>query len=102
MYSITTKSLTSTDSQQKGTEFEKVQIIKKSTDFGKKRLKQISQIKKVSLEIEGYKFEPQNHLKVTSGILSAPKNVQITDKKSGSLCYKNLPGIKYQMQIIMK
>lgn len=25
-------------------------------------------------------FDPQNHLKVTSGILSAPKNVQITDK----------------------
>ncbi|WP_407490380.1 TIM-barrel domain-containing protein [Elizabethkingia anophelis] len=63
----------------KGTEFEKVQIIKNPQILVKTAKADITN-QKVSLEIEGYKFEPQNHLKVTSGILSAPKNVQITDK----------------------
>ncbi|MDV3926805.1 alpha-xylosidase [Elizabethkingia anophelis] len=63
----------------KGTEFEKVQIIKNPQILVKTAKVDITN-QKVSLEIEGYKFEPQNHLKVTSGILSAPKNVQITDK----------------------
>ena len=63
----------------KGTEFEKVHIIKNPQILVKTAKADITN-QKVSLEIEGYKFEPQNHLKVTSGILSAPKNVQITDK----------------------
>ncbi|OPC43812.1 TIM-barrel domain-containing protein [Elizabethkingia anophelis] len=63
----------------KGTEFEKVHIIKNPQILVKTAKVDITN-QKVSLEIEGYKFEPQNHLKVTSGILSAPKNVQITDK----------------------
>ncbi|MCT3637500.1 discoidin domain-containing protein [Elizabethkingia anophelis] len=63
----------------KGTEFEKVQIIKNPQILVKTAKADITN-QKVSLEIEGYKFDPQNHLKVTSGILSAPKNVQITDK----------------------
>ena len=63
----------------KGTEFEKVHIIKNPQILVKTAKADITN-QKVSLEIEGYKFDPQNHLKVTSGILSAPKNVQITDK----------------------
>ncbi|HCD9234461.1 TPA: discoidin domain-containing protein [Elizabethkingia anophelis] len=63
----------------KGTEFEKIQIIKNPQILVKTAKADITN-QKVSLEIEGYKFDPQNHLKVTSGILSAPKNVQITDK----------------------
>ncbi|HFK5543692.1 TPA: TIM-barrel domain-containing protein [Elizabethkingia anophelis] len=71
----------------KGTEFEKVQIIKNPQILVKTAKADITN-QKVSLEIEGYKFEPQNHLKVTSGILSAPKNVQITDKNMEAYAVK--------------
>ncbi|KUY30009.1 TIM-barrel domain-containing protein [Elizabethkingia ursingii] len=63
----------------KGTEFEKVQIIKNPQVWVKTAKADITS-QKVSLELEGYKFEPKNHLKITSGALTAPKNVQITDK----------------------
>ncbi|WP_407478940.1 TIM-barrel domain-containing protein [Elizabethkingia miricola] len=63
----------------KGTEFEKVQIIKNPQVWVKTAKADITN-QKVSLELEGYKFDPENHLKITSGALTAPKNVQITDK----------------------
>lgn len=63
----------------KGTEFEKVQIIKNPQVWVKTAKADIMN-QKVSLELEGYKFDPENHLKITSGSLTAPKNVQITDK----------------------
>ncbi|OBS13603.1 alpha-xylosidase [Elizabethkingia miricola] len=63
----------------KGTEFEKVQIIKNPQVWVKTAKADITN-QKVSLELEGYKFDPENHLKITSGSLTAPKNVQITDK----------------------
>ncbi|KUG12101.1 alpha-xylosidase [Elizabethkingia sp. HvH-WGS333] len=63
----------------KGTEFEKVQIIKNPQIWVKTAKADIAN-QKVSLELDGYKFDPENHLKITSGSLTAPKNVQITDK----------------------
>ncbi|MDX8573394.1 discoidin domain-containing protein [Elizabethkingia sp. HX QKY] len=63
----------------KGTEFERVQIIKNPQIWVKTAKADITN-QKVSLELEGYKFDPENHLKITSGALTAPKNVQITDK----------------------
>lgn len=63
----------------KGTEFEKVQIVKNPQVWVKTAKADITN-QKVSLELEGYKLDPENHLKITSGSLTAPKNVQITDK----------------------
>lgn len=63
----------------KGTELERVQIIKNPQIWVKTAKADITN-QKVSLELDGYKFDPENHLKITSGALTAPKNVQITDK----------------------
>ncbi|HAY3561848.1 TPA: DUF5110 domain-containing protein [Elizabethkingia meningoseptica] len=63
----------------KGSEFAQVQIIKNPQVLVKTGKSDITS-QKIIVEVEGFRFEPKDHLKLTSGNLQAPKNVQISDK----------------------
>ncbi|MES2419112.1 MAG: TIM-barrel domain-containing protein [Bacteroidota bacterium] len=63
----------------KGSEFEKV-VMAKNPQFLIKLAATDITINSVSVTIEGFKFEPADRQRVSSGPLTAPVNAQVTDK----------------------
>lgn len=71
----------------KGSEFEKEIITKNPQLLVKLAMADITENYTI-LNIEGFKFEPQNSYKVSSGILMPPANAQITDENTEAYTLK--------------
>ena len=63
----------------KGSEFEKV-VITKNPQLRVKLASTDVTVNPVMLKVEGFRFEPSNSYRVTTGALSAPQNVQVSEQ----------------------
>ncbi|RZK51302.1 MAG: DUF5110 domain-containing protein, partial [Pedobacter sp.] len=63
----------------KGSEFEKVVMAKNPQLLVKLPVKNIT-VNQVSVSIEGFKFEPADKLRISTGKLAAPLNARVTEK----------------------
>lgn len=71
----------------KGSAFEKVQIIKNPQIWVK--IKAVNTVSEsITLQLKGFKFEPENKHRVTSGALSAPVKAQVTEENTQAYTLK--------------
>ncbi|MBB2148913.1 TIM-barrel domain-containing protein [Pedobacter gandavensis] len=71
----------------KGTEFEKVAMVKNPQLLIKVSATDIT-LNPVVATIEGFKYAPADHLRITSGALTAPVNAVVTDKNKEAYTLK--------------